>query len=275
MNTSRDLEIEKQIDAYIKGRLTEDQVQALWIELFKHPKYIDHLETELSIKLIIEKQLEEQDAAFLQDFDTPADQSEAVQPLFMQSWKWLAAAASVAILVIAINFLQLDSNQSVQQLTLGDINLVENLAAPEVVRSQNVESTALDSLLNLGFKAAISGDRERAFEIYNEAIQKFKDEPKTAMAFLNMGILNYNSGDYEVAAEDFVKAINQVSEDPMLKEKAYWYLGNAYTNLGQLEEARTAIQKAHELQGIYQNPASRLLQKLDEELALSNQGGAE
>lgn len=275
MNTSRDLEIEKQIDAYIKGRLTEDEVQALWIELFKHPKYIDHLETELSIKLIIEKQLEEQDAAFLQDFDTHADQSEAAQPLFMRSWKWLAAAASVAILVIAINFLQLDSNQSVQQLTLGEINLVENLAAPEVVRSQNVESTALDSLLNLGFKAAISGDRERAFEIYNEAIQKFKDEPKTAMAFLNMGILNYNSGDYEVAASDFVKAINQVSEDPMLKEKAYWYLGNAYTNLGQLEEAKTAIQKAHDLQGIYQNPASRLLQKLDKELALSNQGGAE
>jgi len=272
MNTSRNLEIEKQIDAYIKGQLSEEQVQTLWIKLFKHPKYIDHLETELSIKLIIEKQLEEQDAAFLQDLDTPTDQSEAVQPLFMRSWKWLAAAASIAILVIALNFLQLETSQSVQQLTLGEINLVENLAAPEVVRSQNVESTALDSLLNLGFKAAISGDRERAIEIYSEAIQKFKDEPKTAMAFLNVGILNYNSEDYEVAAADFVKAINQVSEDPMLEEKAYWYLGNAYVNLGELEEARTAIQKARDLQGIYQNPASRLLQKLDEEIALSRQG---
>ncbi len=32
---SRDLELEQQIDAYIKGKLTEEEAQRLWEELLK------------------------------------------------------------------------------------------------------------------------------------------------------------------------------------------------------------------------------------------------
>lgn len=271
MNTSRDLDLEKQIDAYIKGRLTEDQVKDLWIELFKRPKYIDLLETELSVKLIIEEQLEAEQGASTQE------KEKVTEPVFMRSWKWLATAASIIILIIAFNFFQMDQQQSVRQLTLGEINLVENLATPEVMRSQgaDVQSTALDSLLNLGFKAAISGDRDRALQIYQEVVEKFEKEPKTAMAHLNIGIINYNTSAYQKATDSFVRAIELGAEDRILEEKAYWYLGNAYVNMGDLTKAREAIENAHRFEGIYQKPASRLLEKLDEELSQMSSEAAE
>lgn len=273
MDTDRDLNLEKQIDAYVKGRLSEDQVKDLWIELFKRPKYIDLLETELSVKLIIEEQLEAERAE--PQAISAAGERESTGSAFMRSWKWLATAASVAILVIAINFLELDHDQPIQQLTLGEINLVENLASPEVMRSQDVESTALDSLLNLGFKAAISGDKVKALEIYNEVIRDYETDPKAAMAHLNVGIINYNAQDYEKAVTSFTDAVERVTDDRVLEEKAYWYLGNAYVNMGQLDKARTAIENVHAFEGIYQKPASRLLEKIDEELELSGQGSFE
>lgn len=266
MNSSRDLDLEKQIDAYIKGRLTEDQVKDLWIELFKRPKYIDLLETELSIKLIIEEQLEaEQNSSSLSE-QTP--DGKAKEPAFRRSWKWLATAASIIILIIAFNFFQMEQQQSVQQLTLGEINLVENLATPEVLRGQDtdVRSTGLDSLLNLGFKAAISGDREKALQIYQKVVDTFAKDPKTAMAHLNIGIIKYNSAEYQKATDAFLKAIDLGAEDRILEEKAYWYLGNAYVNMDELDKAEQAIEKAYAYEGIYQKPASRLLEKLGEEL---------
>lgn len=266
MNNSRDLDLEKRIDAYIKGRLTEDKVEDLWIELLKRPKYIHRLETELSIKLIIEEQLEAEKEEAIPSA-VPDTGAQKAEPTFIRSWKWLAAAASVAILVIAINFFTYDSGQTIRQLTLGEINLVENLASPEVMRSQDVAgNTDLDSLLNLGFKAAISGDKDRALEIYQQVARDYQDDPKAAMAHLNVGIISYNAQDYEDASTAFGKAIEQVEDDRVLEEKAYWYLGNTYVNMDRLEEARTAIEQAYAFEGIYQKPASRLLQKLDEEL---------
>lgn len=48
----RDLELEKQIDAYLKGNLSEDEILKLWEKLFLNPDYIQLLKTELAIKSI-------------------------------------------------------------------------------------------------------------------------------------------------------------------------------------------------------------------------------
>lgn len=261
MDHTRDLNLEKQIDAYIKGRLDKSEADELWITLLKRPDYIDLLETELSIKLIIEEQLREG-----RKKSEGAKVTSISQNPLIQSWKWLSAAAAVAILVIAINFLQGDSSQTIRQLALGDINMVENLAAPEVVRSQKTDISAVDSLLNIGFKAAISGDMAKALSIYKEVIANYPNTPAVAMAHLNLGIIEYNAESYDAASAAFRDAIKRVEDNPVLEEKAYWYLGNTFINLGQLEEARDAIKGAYSMDGIYRKPALRLLQKLDDEL---------
>lgn len=260
MDDSRDLNLEKQIDAYIKGRLNKEEVESLWIELLKRPDYIHRLETELSIKLLYEK--ESKDA---KDSTTAAKAHSISQGPLKKSWKWLAVAASIAILVIAINFLQTDSEKTLRQLAVGEINIVENLASPQVMRAQKSKITSVDSLLNLGYKAAISGDLEQAMQIYDEVISNYQETPQAAMAYLNIGIIDYNAERYGSASGAFEEAIRWAA-DPLVEEKAYWYLGNSYVNLGKLEQAREAIDKTYSMDGMYKKPALRLLGKLNSEL---------
>ena len=254
-NSSRDTNLEKEIDAYLKGNLSEEEVDQLWVELIKNPEYIDLLETEIAVKQILESRAKKKS-------QTPVTPISTLK----NSWKWLAAAASVAILVIAINLLKVDSEQSIQQLALSDINIAENLASPDVLRTQKGDLSAADSLLNVGFRAAVSGEVSRALELYQEVIENYEGEPAVAQAYLNIGIIKYNSGDFEMASEAFKNALNEVKEEPLLKEKAYWYLGNSYVNQDQLESAREAIHETYALDGIYRKAAFRLLRKIDYEL---------
>ena len=265
MDHSRDLDLEKQLDAYVKGHLSVSEAEELWIELLKRPDYIELLETELCIKQIIEEQI-----AAEEESGRKAQPLESFRHTLNRSWKWLAAAASVAILIVAINFFQAETNQTLQELTLGEINIVENLASPEVLRSQKIELPAVDSLLNLGFKAAISGNVEEAIGIYKKVIDNYNNAPNVAMAYLNLGIIEYNAERYEEAAVAFTDAVQRVDNDRVLKEKAYWYLGNAYIKIEQFDEARDAIQNAYAMDGLYRNPASRLLERLESEEKMGN-----
>lgn len=266
MDNSRDLGLEKQIDAYIKGHLSEQESEDLWKALLLRPEYIELLETELYIKRIIE----EQDSAG-HEGPKPVNKKSRSKRRFRSSWKWMAAAASVAILIISISYMQAEKEKSLQELLLGEINVVENLASPEVMRSQGEEVTGIDSLLNLGFKAAISGDVEKAMGFYNNVIENYENAPNVSMAHLNLGIIQYNRDSYEEASKAFELAIEKVGDDRIIKEKAYWYLGNSYVKMDRLKDGREAILSTYRMDGIYKNPAERLLKKLDEELGISEQ----
>jgi len=265
MDNSRDLDLEKQIDAYVKGHLSAEEAENLWKALLMRPDYIELLETELYIKQIIE----EQESAG-KERSLPGHPKNRFGKMFKESWKWVAAAASVAILIISISFLQGEKEKSLQELVLGEINVVENLASPEVLRSQGSEISAIDSLLNLGFKAAISGDVEKALGFYNNVIDNYGSSPNVSMAYLNLGIIQYNRENYADASASFKSAIQKVQDDRILEEKAYWYLGNSYMNMDRLKEGREAILNTFSMDGIYRNPAERLLKKLDEELGITD-----
>lgn len=255
-NNTRDIDLEKQIDAYIKGNLSQEEAENLWVELLKRPDYIDLLETELAVKHLVEEEQESRKTNV-----TPISKEQ-----IKRSWKWLAAAASVAILVIAINLLKMDSQQTVQEMALSDINQNESLIAPDVLRSQGANIDTIDSLMNVGFRAAISGEVDRALKIYDQIIADYGNTPKAAEAYLNLGIIKYNIGDFEEASMEFAQAIDKVQDDRLVEEKAYWYMGNALINLDRLEEARDAIHSAYVLDGIYRRPAFRLLRKVDYQL---------
>ncbi|MDX1592429.1 MAG: tetratricopeptide repeat protein, partial [Balneolaceae bacterium] len=248
-----------------KGHLSEEKSENMWKALLFRPDYIELLETELYIKRIIE----EQDATE-RNGSLPVNSGSSSQKAISFSWKWLAAAASVAILIISISFMQGEQEKSLQELMQGEINIVEHFASPEVMRSQDTEITAIDSLLNLGFKAAISGDVEKALGFYNNVIENYGNAPNVSMAYLNLGIIQYNRENYREAATAFDNAIQKVRDDRILEEKAYWYLGNSYVHLNRLTEGREAIIRAYRMNGIYQNPAQRLLKKLNEELGISD-----
>jgi len=267
---SRDIELEKQIDAYIKGKLNEEQAQKLWEQLLQRPDYIERLNTELGLKSIIEKE-----ESKLEKAEASSAEEDTFIYTLKQSKKWIAAAAAVVILIVAVNILQVDTQQTLEELALKDINIAENLSSAQILRSQKTEIPPSDSLLNRGFEAAISGDMDQAITMYNKIIEEYGDKPAAVQASLNKGIIQYNNGSFSESIASFKAVLQKVENKPVVREKAHWYMGNAYINLEKLKKAQTEIHKTYAIDGIYRKSASRLLKKLSQELENVDSGNFE
>ena len=255
---ARDLNLEKQIDAYIKGRLSEKEAQELWEELLMHPEYIELLNTEIGVQSIVTEGNEQQPPA--------EDERHSLIHTLQNSWKWVGAAAAVALLVVSINFFSMDSKHSLKELSINNINLSENLSSAPVLRSKRGQVTPEDSLLNLGFKAAVDGDLTKAVTLYDKIIQDYPDLPAAVQAYLNKGIIQFNKTKFEGAILSFKAVTEKADKESFTKEKGFWYLGNAYINTDSLEEAHAAIFQAYSMNGIYRTSARDVLKKLDDKL---------
>lgn len=258
-NKSRDIELEKQIDAYVKGQLSEQQAHDMWVKLLQRPDYIDLLETELAVRSLVE-----QGAVEVEEEEDKT--SEAPVHWLSGTRKWIAAAAAVLLIIAGVNFFSMDSEPDLQEMAMSEITLSDNLITPNVTRSQEAALGTADSLMNEGFRAAISGDVDEAIEIYNTILEKYGESAQVAEAHLNIGIIKYNSGNFEEAITEFNDVLESDKTERLIREKAYWYKGNAMVNLDRLDEAREAIHNAYGMDGIYRKPAYRLLQKIDYKL---------
>lgn len=255
MDNSRELEIRQRIDAYIKGQLNEEEIQELWNEFAKDPELLDVLELEVNVKAIIEQKAKQ------------AGQGSKIYKL--PRWTWHAAAAAAIIIVALFQLLRVGTPTDIDQFVVQQINPGE-IETADGVRNKDMRITTADSLLNLGFEAIISGNEDRALELFDEVINKYDEEPYGSKAFLNKGIIYYNEGDYNSAILAFREAADRVEDSRMITEKAYWYLGNALVNVGDLEAAQEAVFEAYQLDGIFRNPAYRLLKKLSDDLGTSD-----
>lgn len=255
MDNSRELEIRQKIDAYIKGQLKEEEIQELWNEFAKNPELLDVLELEINVKAIIEEKAKE------------ANNRSRIYKL--PKWTWHAAAAAAITLVALVQLFRVDTPTNIDQFVLQQINPGE-IETANGVRDKDMQISTADSLLNLGFEAVISGNENRALELFDEVIENFGEEPYGSKAFLNKGIILYNEQEYESAIIAFREAAGRVQDSRMISEKAYWYMGNALVNIGDLEAAQEAVFKAYQLDGIFRNPAFRLLKKLSDDLGTSD-----
>ncbi|HET8865671.1 MAG TPA: tetratricopeptide repeat protein [Gracilimonas sp.] len=251
MDKSREIEIKQRIDAYIKGQLEEDEIQELWNEFAKEPELLDLLELEVNLKALIERK------------------TNASHIKKLPSWTWHAVAAAVLLIVALVQLFRVETPTALDQFVIQQINPSE-MEYANGIRSENLSITTADSLLNLGFQAAISGDEERALELFNEVIDNFDEEPYGSKAFLNKGILLYNDSDYKSAILAFREAAERVESSRMITEKTYWYLGNALVNVGELEAAHEAVFQAYQINGVFRSPAFRLLKKLSNDLGISD-----
>lgn len=262
MKDSRDKEIRRQIDAYIKGNLSEQEIQELWNEFAKNPDLLELLELEVNIKELIEQKT----GSYSKKQETQAPVRK------LPKWIWHAAAAAAIILVALVQIFRIDNTVTLEQMVMKNIE-ADQIEASNALRSEKMVQTAADSLLNLGFQAFLSGNDEQALTIYEEVINKFSFEPYGSKAYLNKGIILYNAHKYIEATYAFEQSIDRVQNNRMITEKAYWYLANAYVYIGELEEARNAVAKTYQLEGVFRSPAFRLLKKLNEELGYSDPEG--
>lgn len=253
--SSTDKDIKKQIDAYVKGQLSEDEILSLWAEFAQNPTLLEDLELEVGLKKIIEEATSEGQAS------TPTKASITSLPV----WTWHAAAAAVLILIAFVQLLGEPPRTELQQFVVNTVP-ADQIETADGIRSKEMVLTEADSLLNLGFSALVSGNNTQALSIYNEVIDMFDVEPYGSKAFLNKGILLYNTAEYDSSISAFESTLSRVEDSRMIKEKAYWYLANAFINTGKLEEARTAVINTYSLDGVFRKPAFLLYKKLNYDL---------
>src|SRR5699024_8284617 len=199
----RDITLEKKIDAYIKGHLSDDEALQLWEELLEHPEYIELLNTELGLRSILYEKEET-------DPEKQATGQESIIYSLQKSWKWIGAAAAIIILVFSTNLLQDSDTPSLQSLTIENINFSENLFSASVLRSvRQPQIDPEDSLLNLGYKAAIDGNLVEATRLYEAIIARYPDKPIAVQAYLNKGIIQFNREAFEEAATSFQAVVSK------------------------------------------------------------------
>lgn len=231
----------RRIDAYLKGRLSEEEAQDLWAKLVANPEYLELLETELAAR-----------AAF-------AEQRNGSQKNRLGGNTWLLAAASFLLLVAAVYVIQPFANSAIDDLTLEQIPPVEGIESPDVLRSNLNELSAADSLQALGYESVQMDDTERALELYRSVIKLGETTPEAAAAHLNIGIIQFNGGTYEASVESFRHSLSIEDTGKFLQEKASWYLGHALLHLELLDEAEQAIARVDSMQGIFEEDAEELL----------------
>ncbi len=249
------IDIRKSIDAYIKGSLSEDQINKLWVEFAKQPELLNDLELEVGVKEILEKEL-----------NLGAVKNKVTKTL--PFWTWHAAAAAILILVVGIQFLQIPSRSNLDQFLEYSIKS-DQLETSDGIRSKDMTVFGADSILNLGFNEFVNGNTDRALTLFNEVISEYDYEPYGSKAYLNKGIVYYNESSFDSAIVAFEASLGRVSDSKMIEEKAFWYLGNALANIEKFEDARNAIYQAYSLEGVFRKPAFLLLQKLNYDLGYS------
>lgn len=247
--------IRKQIDAYIKGSLAEEEIMELWAEFAKNPSLLEELELEVGVRKLVEENIFETKGS------TPAN------ILQLPRWTWHAAAAAVLVLVALVQLFRIESKTEIGDFITQSIP-ADQIETGDGIRAKDMVVTTADSILNLGFSALVAGDNDKALSLFNEVIEEYDVEPYGSKAFTNKGIILYNKSDYEASVTAFRSALERVEDNRMITEKAYWYLGNALVNLGRLEEARIAVGYAYSQNGVFRKPAFLLLQKLNDELGV-------
>ena len=251
---NNNLYIKKEIDAYVKGTLREEQIMALWVEFAKNPELLKDLETEVGVKKILTEQPEKKTQSNI---------------LALPSWVWTAAAAAVILIIGFVQLFKIPSTTSMGQLLVTAIPK-DQLETSDGIRAKDQSIFIADSILNLGFNEYVSGNTAKALELYQKVIAEYDYEPYGSKAYLNTGIIYYNEAEYNTAIDALSNALERVEDSRMIEEKAAWFLANALVNLSKFEEAREAAALTYSLDGVYRKPSFLLLQKLNYDLGYSD-----
>lgn len=230
--------IEEKIDRYINGQLSQEEIDDLWAELIQDGYHLDYLKTVANLKEAVKKRKQKQKVRRLKKY-------------------WSYAAAAVLALTIGVigvfNLSQLDSENTVQP--------IESIELDYYRSSEGVVGDGADSrIIRDAITLANSGNFNQAVNLLNEELQKADKPQWIAVLNLNLGSLYYNEGNYRESIDFFKEVVDRESTiDVLTVEKAYWYLGNAYFQLDELDQAKQNIEKAYALNGAYRRVAQSYL----------------
>jgi tetratricopeptide (TPR) repeat protein len=238
------------IDKYKKGELSEEQTEQLEADLMRQ---MFRKEKENALRSDLKKL-----AASISDTENTegvATNGLTVSHRSNRSWTWLAAAASVAILVVAgwWLFLKPQTIEPFNNETLADTYLKKD-ASP--VWSATMGNETPEEKEAKAKEAYQKNDFTQAISLF-EAIP-----PTTKEHFFYLGVaaLKQQKPDAQKTIDNLLKA--RTLANGWQEDATNWYLALAYIRLGKITEARTELNNIIKIGRDNVNSAKELLQKL-------------
>lgn len=241
IESNRNKDLEKRIEAYVDGDLSPREIDELWAELLDNEYYYDYMTSVASMKKIAE---DRQEKSRLQGSES-------------QKTVWLSAAAAILLMIGAATIFNISTEPAENVSPISSIEL-DYYRSADGMATENMES----DVVRRAISTANTGDVAEALSLINEELQKENSDYKEAELLITSGSILYNSGRFAEAIERFETAIDTNYNDMMLRERNYWYLGNAYFQVNKLDEAKFALEQAFELNGSYSRVAQSYLRAL-------------
>lgn len=241
IESNRNKDLEKKIEAYVDGKLSANEVDELWAELLDNEYYYDYMKSVASLKKISEEQ----------------EKVSGFQKMESRKQVWLSAAAAVLLMIgsAAIFNLSTESSEVIQPITSIELDYYRS---SDGMVSEDKES----DVVRRAISTANTGDVAEALKLINEELQKTNSEYHYAELLITSGSILYNSGRFDDSIKKFETALDINYDDMLLRERNYWYLGNAYFQINKLEEAKVNLERAFELNGSYSRVAQSYLRAL-------------
>jgi len=262
MDQTTKIELLEKIDSYIKGRLSQEEIEALWIEFLKYPDMFHYFETQVQIQDMIQKR-EIPESFNIDRVEEPIQQTPSYKA-------WAYAAAAALVLTIGLQFFSIQQpTADKSRLALAEIEFDEMIGS-DMYRSDEDEILEIELQINSAIAMAYNDSIDLAINTLSELLNEELNDRQLARAELNIGILLYNKGEYEEAKSHFERVTKLESVRESIIEKGWWFYGNTLLNTGEIEAARNAVNTAYGMNGRFQEPALALLKKLDAELLNSS-----
>ncbi|TVQ10915.1 MAG: hypothetical protein EA364_11585 [Balneolaceae bacterium] len=239
------IEIDKKIDDYLKGKLTASEIDGLWADILANPEYLGHLKTEAQLKVHFSKM-------------TPVPVAGNGMR-FRKSM--LVSIAAVTVFAIALMWILFQDTGIHPPQALDGISVFE-METPAVTRSENEMPAESVLILLDGYDFVLDGNDTEAIARFRDVIEKYPDSESAVFAWLNLGIIAYNNHDFESALRNFEYATAGIETDDMISQKIFWFMANAALLTGDLEKAAASSLKASHIEGYYTQQASEFYTRL-------------
>lgn len=246
-------ELERRIDLYVNGRLNQEQIDALWVDMIQNPNSYEYLKTTVALREVFKKSSTPINATASNRKDTKKTKSRPTN-----NWKQYAAAAAIVVSAGVTGTYIVNSNST--QREISELKPFDKLELV-VYRSSSSSQTLSDLKLELqkAIDFALLGNTSEALISLNSILEGTDDKLIKAEAYLNIGILEYNSNDFSSATMSLQNAASLSSDDLLLYERVIWNLAHAQMAFGDKAGAKNTIREVISLNGAHSRAAQSYL----------------
>ena len=238
--------LEDQIDLYLSGSLNREEIDLLWEQLVEQPHYVDYMKTCASIRQLAKEEENEVNVTV----------GSVGQEPRKYDFRYAIAAGFVLLLSVISLLVIFPAG--------GEDDFPQPMAALEM---NNLRSTALaesefEREIQRGISLAVLGQEQEALGVLHHLWDNVTTEELKLDVMINIGIVYYNMADYESAKNTFLAVTKNPQAEPLVEEKAWWYLANTYLKTNHREDAKIAAQHTYDVNGAYRRMAARWLERL-------------